>query len=142
MAYRKSRKSPKVLSLAKNRMSKSLNLRCVSDVRLFFQTTDSLKPVLCHFGLLPSMMRLTAGPNRKMASIPHLSLASRKRDIGKQSRPRSDATELDVCAVSTLFALNTGISVTHGNNKNLPSRHPLYWKWTGPKKDGRGSHSV
>ena len=39
-------------------------------------------------------------------------LVSHKRDIGKQCRPRSDATG------TTSFALSTGISVKDGNNKN------------------------
>ena len=44
--------------------------------------------------------------------LAHLCLASHKRDIGKQCRPRSDAEER-----SMLFALSTGISLKHGNNK-------------------------
>ena len=48
----------------------------------------------------------------------HLSLAANKRDNGKQCRPRSDAAERGVWSGSTLFALNSGISMNHGNNKN------------------------
>ena len=40
-------------------------------------------------------------------------------DIGKQCRPRSDATERGVLSTSRLFALNTGISIKHGNDKYL-----------------------
>ena len=47
-------------------------------------------------------------------------MASHKRDISKQCRPRSDAAERGVWSGSTLFALSTGISVNHGNNKNFP----------------------
>ena len=53
-------------------------------------------------------------------TLTHLSLASHKRDIGKQCRPRSDATERGVWSESTLFALNAGISVNHCDNKNQP----------------------
>ena len=50
--------------------------------------------------------------------LTHLSLASHKRGIGKQYRPRSDAAECSVWSGSTLIALNPGISIKHGNNKN------------------------
>ena len=51
--------------------------------------------------------------------VPHLSLASHKRDIGKQCRrPRSDTAERGVWSESTLFALSTKKSMKHGNNKN------------------------
>ena len=43
-----------------------------------------------------------------------------RRDIGKQCRPRSDAAECGIWAGSTLFASNTGISIKHGNTRNLP----------------------
>ena len=49
--------------------------------------------------------------------LTHLCLAFHKRDIGKQCRPRSDATEHGVWSGFTLFALITGISIKHGNNK-------------------------
>ena len=49
-------------------------------------------------------------------TLTHLCLASHKRDIGKQFRPRSDAAERDVWSGSTLFALIAGISIKHGNN--------------------------
>ena len=42
----------------------------------------------------------------------HLCLASHKRDIGKQCRPTS------VWSGSKLFALNTELSIKHGDNKN------------------------
>ena len=48
--------------------------------------------------------------------INHLYLVSNKRNIGKQWRPRSDAAERGVWSGSTLFALNTCISVKHGDN--------------------------
>ena len=53
--------------------------------------------------------------------LTHLSLASYKRDIGKQWISRSDAAYAigrGVWSGSKLFALRTGISVNHGNNKN------------------------
>ena len=52
------------------------------------------------------------------AILTHLCLVSHKSDFGKQCRPRSDTLECDVCSGSTLFALNTEISIKHGNNKN------------------------
>ena len=48
----------------------------------------------------------------------HLCLASYKRDICKQCRPRSDAAKRGVWSESTLFPLNTGISIKYGINKN------------------------
>ena len=48
----------------------------------------------------------------------HISLASYKRDICKQCRPRSDAAERGVWSGSTLFALSSDISIKHDNNKN------------------------
>ena len=64
--------------------------------------------------------------------LTHLCLASRKRDIGKQCRPKSDAAEYSIWPGSTLFALNTGISLKYGNNKNYtdsPSieNGPIWW---------------
>ena len=53
-------------------------------------------------------------------NLTHLCLASHKRDIGKQCRNSSDATECGVWAVSTLFALITGISMKYGFNQNKP----------------------
>ena len=50
--------------------------------------------------------------------LTHLSLASHKRNIGKQCRPRSDAAERCVRSGSTLFALNSEISTKHDKNKN------------------------
>ena len=41
--------------------------------------------------------------------LTHLSLASHKKDIGKQCKPRSDAAERGVWSGSTLFALNSEI---------------------------------
>ena len=52
--------------------------------------------------------------------LTHLCLASNKRDIGKQSRLKSDATERGVWSGFILIALNTGISIKHGENKNYP----------------------
>ena len=52
--------------------------------------------------------------------LTHLCLASDKRDIGKQCRLRSDATERGVWSEYALFEVNTGISVNHGNNKLYP----------------------
>ena len=56
----------------------------------------------------------------KATSLTHISLASYKRNIGKQCRPRSDATERGVWSGSTLFALSSETLIKHGNNKNLP----------------------
>ena len=50
--------------------------------------------------------------------LAHLCLASHTKDIGKQCRPRSDAAERGVWSESTLFALNTGISIKYDNIKN------------------------
>ena len=55
--------------------------------------------------------------NNKKKYLTHLSLASHKRDIGRQCRPRSDAAECGVWSGSTLFALNSEISLKYGNNK-------------------------
>ena len=48
--------------------------------------------------------------------LTHLSLASHKRDIGKQRKPRSDAAERGVWSGPTLFA--SEISTKHDNDKN------------------------
>ena len=53
-----------------------------------------------------------------------------KRDIDKQSRPRSDATERGVWSGSTLFASNTGISIKHGNKKTDPTPITLEMDWS------------
>ena len=50
--------------------------------------------------------------------LTHISLASHKKDIGKQCRPRSDAAERGVWSGSTLFALRSDISTKHDNSKN------------------------
>ena len=52
-----------------------------------------------------------------------LTRVSHKRDNGEQCRSRSDSGERPG---SSLFALNAGISVKHGNKKKF-HRHPLYW---------------
>ena len=51
---------------------------------------------------------------RNGCSLTHSCLVSH----GKQCRPRSDAAERGVWSGSTLYALNTGISLKHGINKN------------------------
>ena len=43
-----------------------------------------------------------------------------KRDIDKQSRPRSDAAEHGVWSGSSLFALSLDISIKHDNTLNYP----------------------
>ena len=58
--------------------------------------------------------RSTAYPTR---SLTHLCLASRKCDIGKHCKPRSDAAERGVWSWSTLFAYRNFYS----NNKNAKS---------------------
>ena len=52
--------------------------------------------------------------------LTHSSLASHKRSIGKQWRPRLNATECRFWSGSTLFALNTRISIKHDDNENYP----------------------
>ena len=52
--------------------------------------------------------------------LTHLSPTSHKRDISKQCGLRSDAAERGFWSGSALFALNSGISMKHGNNKNKP----------------------
>ena len=47
----------------------------------------------------------------KYGIFTHLTVASHKRDIGKQCGPRSDAVERGVQTGSTLFALDAGISI-------------------------------
>ena len=54
---------------------------------------------------------LLIGIETLLKLLTHLSLASHKRDIGKQCRPRSDATERGVCPGGTLFPLNTGMYI-------------------------------
>ena len=51
-------------------------------------------------------------------SFTHLYLTSHKEDFGKQCRLRSDATERGIWSGFTRFALNTGISIKHGDSKN------------------------
>ena len=51
-----------------------------------------------------------------VVKLTHSSLASYKRDIGKQCISRSDAAERGVWSGSTLFALSSGISTKHDNN--------------------------
>ena len=50
--------------------------------------------------------------------LTHLCLASCKRDISKQCRPRPDAAVRGVLSGSTLFQINIRISIKHSNNKN------------------------
>ena len=52
--------------------------------------------------------------------LTHISLASHKRDIGKQCRPGSDAAECGISSGSILFALSSETSIKHGNNINKP----------------------
>ena len=53
-----------------------------------------------------------------LLTLTNISLASHKRDVGKQCRTRSDTAERGVWSVSTLFALNSDISTKYDNNKN------------------------
>ena len=46
---------------------------------------------------------------------PFLCLVFHKLDMDKQCRPWSDAAECGIWSESTLFGLNTGISIKHGN---------------------------
>ena len=50
-----------------------------------------------------------------LKSSGHLSLASHQRDVANSLDP-----VYGVRSGFTLFAIRTGISVNHGNNKNLP----------------------
>ena len=52
--------------------------------------------------------------------LTHLSLASHKRDICKQCRPRSDATLGGIWSGSTLFALISETPIKRGNIENYP----------------------
>ena len=55
-----------------------------------------------------------------LTCLTHLSLASHKRDIGKQCTPRSDAAGRGVWSVSTLVALTSEISTKHNDNNQTP----------------------
>ena len=55
---------------------------------------------------------------RRIITLTHLCLESHKRNIGKQCRPRSDATERGVCSGFTLLAFNTETSIKRGNIKS------------------------
>ena len=65
------------------------------------------------------------------ACLTNLSLASHKRDIGKQCRPKSDVTLCDIWSGSALFALSPEISTKH-NNKNQ-SNTPYIGKGPDPR---------
>ena len=52
--------------------------------------------------------------------LTHISLASHKKDIAKQCRPRSDAAERGFWSGSTLFASSSEIYTKHDNNKKQP----------------------
>ena len=65
-------------------------------------------------GNLPSV----SSPFKCWSRLTHLSVASHKRDIGKQCGPRSDATECGIWSGSTLFASRLEMSTKHNNNKN------------------------
>ena len=56
-------------------------------------------------------------------SLSHFSLEPSKRVTGKQCRPRTDATNHGIWSGSTLFVLDTGISIKCHSNKKLTS-HP------------------
>ena len=81
--------------------------------------------------------------------LDHLRLVPHIKNTGKQCRPRSDAAERGVWSGSTLFALNIGISIKHGNNKKkltrtLPASLPLGFCWKGarPKTWDRRVYSI
>ena len=69
-------------------------------------SAHDLRYLVCHSPVL-----------RHKQSLIHLSLTSRKRYIGKQCSPRSDATFRGVWSGSALFALSTGIYIKHGDKK-------------------------
>ena len=48
-----------------------------------------------------------------------LCLVSHKRGIDKESRPSSNSAECGIWLGSTLFVLNTWISIKHGYNENI-----------------------
>ena len=54
-------------------------------------------------------------------TLTHLSLASHKRDIGEQCRPRSDNAVSDQglhCLIRVYICINSEISTKHDTNKN------------------------
>ena len=54
----------------------------------------------------------------RVGHLTNLCQASHKMDIYKQCTLRADATERGIWSESTLFALNTGISMKHIINTN------------------------
>ena len=69
-----------------------------------------------NISIMSSQLKLREDPT--IILLTHLSLASHKRDIGKQCRPRSDAAECGIWSGSTLFALISEFSTKHNNDKN------------------------
>ena len=89
--------------------------------------------------------------------LTHFCQETSKRVIGKQCRPRLDATKFGIWSGSTLFALITGISINYSNNSNyidlavsgmplqIPTLSPLSrekWKimFLSQTLNTRGSH--
>ena len=66
---------------------------------------------------------------QNLTVLNHMYLASHKRDIGKQSRPRSDAAEL--------HSLLTGNYIRNRTKMKQDTWQPLNDKWSRPiDKDG------
>ena len=63
---------------------------------------------------------------RIQSVLTHVCLASQKIAIGKQCIYRSDAAERGVWSESTLFALNTGISIKLDNNEKKKKKKKTY----------------
>ena len=59
------------------------------------------------------ILRITA-----ILKLTHFIMETPKTITSKQCQPRSDAAECSIWSGSTLFALTTGISIKHSNNKN------------------------
>ena len=60
-------------------------------------------------------------------TVTHLCHASHKKDIDKQCRTWSDATERGVRSRPTVFELNIGFCIKHGNNKTLKPLLEMDW---------------
>ena len=72
----------------------------------------SITYVFCH-----KLRNIRNSFKRKGVALTSLSLASHKRDIGKQCRPRSDVAERGVWSGSTLFALSSETPTKQGYDK-------------------------
>ena len=64
------------------------------------------------------IMATSLETNPVVVTRSHFSLETPKRVTDKKCRPRSDATQCGIWSGSTLFSLNTGISIKYSNYKN------------------------